>query len=235
MRNKLYIQVVAAVVVTVFAVGIWSTGDVPKIGWLRFFSLGVWIAFAVLLAWDKVIWHFPWIQKLKAVPRDIRGTWKGSLNSQWIDEATGRPPEEKDVFLVVRQDASTVSVVLLTDQSRSCSSLAEVVEDRTAAMLHYLYLNRPQSRVENRSRIHPGAASLDLIGRPVTRLSGHYWTDRNSRGELEFSEKQIAYVDGFVEAKKLFAVEKSISPAVALHTQEQGPEAGPSDKEKSPG
>jgi hypothetical protein len=233
MRNKLFVQVVAAVVVTVFAVGIWSTGDVPKIGWLRFFSLGVWIAFVALLAWDKVIWHFPWIQKLKAVPRDIRGTWKGRLNSQWIDEATGRPPEEKDVFLVVRQDASTVSVVLLTEESRSYSSLAEVVEDRTAAMLHYFYLNRPQSRVENRSRIHPGAASLDLIGRPVTRLSGRYWTDRNSRGELEFSEKQLAYVDGFAEAKKLFDEEAPSSPGVAPETLGSAPQVRPNAQERT--
>ena len=204
MRNKLVVQVIAAIVVTVFAVGIWWTGDVPKLQWLRFFSVAVWLAVAALFAWDKLIWRWGLFQKFKVVPRDIRGTWRGILKSQWTERSTDNPPPPKEVYLVVRQDASSVSVVLLTDESRSASSLAEVVEDRTGATLNYMYLNRPESRVEDRSRMHPGSASLDVIGRPVTRLSGRYWTDRNSRGEFEFTERRLQYAEGFAEAGTLF-------------------------------
>lgn len=44
MSRKLVIQLVAAVVVSVFAGGLWITGTEPQLAWLRFFSLAVWAA-----------------------------------------------------------------------------------------------------------------------------------------------------------------------------------------------
>jgi hypothetical protein len=61
-------------------------------------------------------------------------------------------------------------------------------------------LNRPDSRVEHRSRMHHGSASLDVTGCPATRLRGRYSTDRDTKGEHagqtcdEFDEAQALFV-----------------------------------------
>lgn len=205
MNRRRLVQVVAAVVVIVFAAGIWSSGDVVKPGWLRFFSLAVIVAMVVLGVWDRWLWRLSLIQKLPGVPRDIGGTWRGTLTSFWEDPTTHKRPDPKTVFLVVRQSAWQVGVVLLTEESWSRSSLASLSDEETGASLAYMYLNRPESRVEHRSRMHNGSAFLQVSGRPATRIRGRYWTDRDSRGEVEFRERVTEVADDFREASMLFS------------------------------
>jgi hypothetical protein len=199
------VQVVAGVVVVVFAVGIWVTGDAINPGWLRFFSAAVLAATAVLAIWDRWIWRLRIAQTLTRVPRDVRGTWRGTLTSFWEDPVTKRTPEPKVVFLVIRQTASQLSVVLMTEESSSRSSLASLSSDGAGATLAYMYLNRPDSRVEHRSRMHNGSAFLDVSGRPASRIRGRYWTDRDSRGELDFDKRVLDQAEDFREASGLFA------------------------------
>jgi hypothetical protein len=205
MRQRQIIQLVAAVVVIVFAVGIWASGDDVKAEWLRFFSAAVLVAATVLALWERVLWKWPAAQRMKSVPRNVGGTWKGTLTSYWVDPATGQPPPPKPAYLVVRQTASTVSAALLTDESRSRSSFGVVTILDGAASLDYMYLNRPDPSVEHRSRMHHGSTSLDITGRPATRLRGRYWTDRDSKGELDFTERRPNIVDDYDQARALFS------------------------------
>ena len=96
------------------------------------------------------------------------------------------------------------SVKLLTDESRSSSSLAAVSAADGSSALDYLYLNRPDSRVEHRSRMHHGSTVLDISGNPAKRLKGRYWTDRDSKGELDFAERSKNLADDFEDAAALF-------------------------------
>ena len=208
MKQRTFVQVVAAVVVAVFAVGIWSSGGKVDLGWLRFFSAAVFVATALLLLWDRVFWKLSLVQRTRGAPRDLSGTWKCTLTSFWEDTSVGKPPAPKPAYLVVRQTASTVSVILLTDESRSVSSLGTVSGGDGLASLDYIYLNRPDSKVEHRSRMHHGSTSLDITGVPVTRLKGRYWTDRDSRGELEFVERSNHTVEDYDEATRLFGGER---------------------------
>lgn len=73
--------------------------------------------------------------------------------------------------------------------------------------LDYMYLNRPDSSVEHRSRMHHGSASLDITGSPATRLRGRYWTDRDSKGELDMTERVGTLAGDFTNAEALFVVE----------------------------
>jgi len=82
--------------------------------------------------------------------------------------------------------------------------VAVVSDDGTVASFDYMYVNRPDSRVEHRSRMHHGSTSLDIVGRPATRLRGRYWTDRDTKGELEFGVRSSKVIDGYAEARKLF-------------------------------
>jgi hypothetical protein len=204
MNRRLLIQVVTALVVLVFAVGIWTAGDPVKPEWLRYYALAVLVATTVVGIWDHWLWGLGLIQKLPGVPRDIRGTWKGTLTSFWQDPVTGTRPNPKTAYLVVRQSSSHVSVVLLTDESSSRSSLARLYGEETGTSLAYMYLNRPDSRVEHRSRMHNGSSFFEVSGKPATRIRGRYWTDRDSRGELDFVERAATTAEDFREAVTLF-------------------------------
>jgi hypothetical protein len=202
--NKLQVQAVAAVVVIVFAGGILLSGGKVQIHWLKFYSVAVFGALVLLALWDKFIWHLAPIQRLKSTPRDIRGTWKGELRSNWIPSDAESSLPDKTAYLVVRQTASTTSIVLLTDESKSSSDLAKVTSIDGGASLDYMYLNQPKMSVEHRSRMHHGSTSLAITGRPPDCLEGRYWTDRGTQGELAFNLHSDSYVENYEQAESLF-------------------------------
>jgi len=204
MKRSITIRVVAAVVVAVFVAGTWLKTGKSDFGWLKLFSAAVLVATLVLGLWDIWLWRLPLAQRTPGPPRCVRGTWKGALTSFWVNPATGRKPEPKVVYLVVRQTATLTSVTLLTDESKSTSSLADVSAVGGTSVLTYLYLNRPEMRVEHQSRMHHGSAVLDISGVPARRLQGRYWTDRDSKGELDFVERSKKLADDFAEATELF-------------------------------
>jgi hypothetical protein len=207
MSRKIFIQVVAVTVVAVFAAGIHFSGDGVKATWLRFFSAAVFLATCLVAAWDHFIWRLPLAHKIPGVPRNVRGTWKGTLESFWKDPETGMVPVPKSAYLVVRQTASGATITLLTNESRSSSTLAKLSDDGSARFLDYMYLNFPDSRFEAHSRIHHGSTSLEIIGNPPTRLKGKYWTNRDSRGVLDFFARSTALVEDFDTAEKLFSAD----------------------------
>ena len=190
--------------VLVFAGGIWLTGGKLEEQWLRFYGAAVFIAVLILGLWEQYLWHLPPFQRLKGVSRDLRGTWKGTLTSFWKSPETGVSPPPKPAYLVIRQTATSVSVTQFTDESRSSSSLGKVTKDDAGISLVYMYLNRPDNSVEHRSRMHHGSTALNSTGLPATRLKGHYWTDRDSRGELDFKQRTKALADDYDEAETLF-------------------------------
>jgi hypothetical protein len=207
LTGKSRIQIVAAVVVLVFAGGIWLTGGKLEEQWLRFYGAAVFVAVIVLGLWDRFLWHVPPFRALKGTPRDVRGTWQGTLTSFWVDPETNTSPPPKPAYLVVQQTFSTISVTQFTDESRSGSSLGAVTNAADGASLVYMYLNSPDSRFEYRSRMHHGSTVLHITGTPATRLRGRYWTDRDSRGELDFGRRVKAYADDYDTAKSLFSEE----------------------------
>jgi len=204
MKRTITIRVIATVVVVVFVIGAWVQDGRPDLAALKFFSAAVLVSTAVFNLWDFWLWRLPLVQRIPGVPRSIRGTWKGTLTSFWVDPATGGSPQPKTVYLVVQQTGSLVIVKLLTDESRSTSALANVSEVDGSFLLTYLYMNKPDMRVEHRSRIHHGSAVFDISGCPARRLKGRYWTDRDSKGELDFEERNKKLADDYAEAAGYF-------------------------------
>lgn len=213
MKWNVLIRAIVAVAVLVFFVGTWVTGGRPDFGWLKFFSAAVLLATVVLTLWDVWLWRTRWVQLFPGVPRSLHGTWRGTLTSFWVDPTTGKSPDPKTVFLVVRQKITRTSVVLLTDESTSKSSLADLVEVDGMYELHYLYVNRPDIRVEYRSRMHHGSTVLVVSGSPAKRLKGRYWTDRDARGELDFGDRKPLLIEDFDEGVSLFSSTQQESPA----------------------
>lgn len=206
MKRAVTTRVIVAIVLVVFVVGTWVQDGELNLGWLKFFSAAVLVVSLVLMLWDVWLWRLSLIQMIPGVPRHVGGTWKGTLTTFWEDPRTGKRPDPKSAYLVIRQTASSTSVKLLTNESRSASTLAAVSALDGTVELTYLYLNRPDARYEDRSRMHHGSVALVVSGEPPRRLKGRYWTDRDTKGEMDFTERQKRVVDDFEEAESLFSV-----------------------------
>lgn len=208
MKSRASAHLSAAVVAAVFAAGLWLSGIAPELEWLRYYSLAVLLLVALSWAWDNWIWRWPLAQRLSFVAPLVSGTWKGTLESTWVDAASGASPPPKTAYLVVRQTSSTVRVVLLTDEARSETRLARVTRAHGTASLDYMYVGEPDVLVEDRSRMHRGAASLLVSGSPAARLHGRYWTDRNSTGSLDLTEHSLELADDYASAAALFTAQQ---------------------------
>jgi SMODS-associating 2TM, beta-strand rich effector domain len=204
-KRAITTRVVVAVVLIVFVAGTWMQDGTLNLSWLKFFSIAVLIASLVLMLWDLWLWRIPLIQMIPGVPRHVGGTWKGTLTTFWEDPRTGNRPVPKSAYLVIRQTASSTSVKLLTNESRSASTLAAISALDGTVELTYLYLNRPDARYEDGSRMHHGSAALVVSGESPRRLKGRYWTDRDSKGELDFDQRHKDLADDFDQAAKLFS------------------------------
>lgn len=199
-----YVQVVTGVVVTVFAAGILLSGGKVQAEWLKFYSVAVLVASGLVLIWDRWMWRLRPVQRFGRVPPAVRATWKGTLTSLWVDPATGTPPPSKTVYLVVRQTATSVSVVMLSDEGQSSSTHGRVSRSNGSPYLDYLYVSDPDLSTAHRNPMHRGAASLMISGAPAKRLRGPYWTSRRSIGELELNERSPALASDLIQAQALF-------------------------------
>jgi len=205
MQNRTFIQVVAAIVVAVYALGLWFSGVAVEAEWLRFYSLAVLVAAGGVFIWDKWAWRWSAFTKVGTVPPRLRGTWRGTLTSLWENPCSGAPPDPKPAYLVIRQTASTISARLFTDEGSSVSTIAKLRDEYGTCIFEYLYVNSPHPRFTDGSPMHHGSTMLTVSGEPPNRLSGRYWTDRYSRGELDFDAHTDDIADDFESAEKLFS------------------------------
>ncbi len=94
----------------------------------------------------------------------------------------------------------------MTPESRS-KLIAHSIDEQEDGIyrLAGVYRNEPNIGLQGqRSEIHHGAFSLEIYGAPVNRLEGHYWTDRNTRGEMVLSGRKEKIIDTYLDGKAQF-------------------------------
>lgn len=156
-----------------------------------------------LLVFDKWVWAWPLVRVIAKRP-DLRGTWKAELRSNWLDPDTKLPGKAIEAYIVVRQTASSVYVRLMTQESHSTSVAASLLPEADGAyLLSSIYRNEPRLSKRGDSPIHHGGLVLRLSGAPVQRMSGHYWTDRKSDGEIDLKHLSRKAADDFEAARAL--------------------------------
>lgn len=158
-----------------------------------------------VLAFDHYFWRLPAIGRRLSKRPNLRGTWRGRLASSWVDPTTSkRIDPDPEVYLVVRQTFWSVTVNLITKESKSCSTTATIEDDGCGQyQLVAQYRNTPRASVRERSEVHYGSFKLDIAGEPVDRLEGYYWTDRSTMGELDFDRRAQQAVDSYKHAQDL--------------------------------
>ncbi len=153
-------------------------------------------AYALLgIIFVKWLWRLKFLQGWLIKIPDLQGTWRGELKSDWINPETGKGIDPIPVLLVIRQTFSSIQCTMMTRESSSYSTTANInaAPNSEDLYLTYNYTNRPKATIRDRSAIHDGASILKIISKPNRFLEGEYWTSRKTRGEiaLVFDSKDL--------------------------------------------
>lgn len=119
---------------------------------------------------------------------NLNGTWIGHVYSNWIDQDTGQKIAPIPAMLTVKQNFFTSSYVVRTAEMQSDSYVEGFLinEERQQKELTYSYTSKPRVSLAHRSNPHDGACVLSIIEIPKRKLSGRYWTERKTTGEMVF-------------------------------------------------
>lgn len=198
MLSRLHLSTILVIAAVLWGAALLFAGVAIKVTWFQPFSVVVGVLVLILAAFDLWLWRMSWLRGWFVHRPCIRGTWKAILQSQWTDPQTGKAPPAIEAYIAIRQTYSMLSMRLMTEESTSEILGAEMVRapDDTYRVAG-VYRNEPRLSVRERSPIHYGAVLLQVEGDPASRLAGHYWTDRSSRGEVVASTHSATVFPNF--------------------------------------
>lgn len=200
MISRLQLSVLLLIASAVWAAALIIAGTQVTPGWFRPFSVVLGVLVLLLVLVDKWLWRFRWLQPWLFHMPDLQGTWQAVINPT----AGPVPKNEVEAFMVIRQTFSTISLRLLTAESHSETLSARVVRsDDGTFTVAAVYRNTPRLSVRERSPLHHGAILLTVHGDRPESLSGQYWTDRNSQGEIALSGRTKTLAHSFEQAQRL--------------------------------
>lgn len=117
---------------------------------------------------------------------DLNGCWVGSIYSDWKDPKTGKKIAPIPVMLNINQSFFHISCVMSTSEmdSYSYSEGFVIDNDRQLKQIAYSYTSKPRLSLQERSASHDGKAIFKIIEKPNKKLTGRYWTERLTKGEI---------------------------------------------------
>jgi hypothetical protein len=151
------------------------------------------IAYFVFAAW---LWRWKHLQGWLIPFPDLNGTWQGYIQTNWKD-VEGKTPGYIPAILTIKQSFGRLSCVMRTGEMESHSYIEGFCIDRDAQVrrLCYSYTSRPKATLRERSTPHDGTMLLNIIGEPVQKLEGEYWTQRQTTGTVTLSHLTAERLD----------------------------------------
>lgn len=152
----------------------------PKVAIVDLVLIGIFVKWA---------WKWRFLHDWLVPFPNIEGTWRGAIQSSWIDPNTNDRVPPIPCILSIKQSFTKISCVMRTLEMSSYSFGEEfrIEGDNQIRQLCYSYTSKPLPLVTDRSPIHEGTIVFSIIGKPVKKLSGHYWTARKTTGEIELT------------------------------------------------
>jgi len=185
-----FVKAILYTAVAVWAVILFVSGQSISSAVLRPVSMVTSIVVLLSIAFELWLWKLPFLHGWFVKRPVIEGTWRAELRSNWKD-ASGAPIPPIHGYMVMRQTFLHLSLRLLTAESSSHLVGTEIVcSDDGLYCVSGVYRNEPSYENRQRSPIHYGAVWLQVIEKPIQKLEGHYWIDRNTAGELRLTDRQ---------------------------------------------
>lgn len=205
MISRFPLMILVASSAAIWALVLSGHGWVIPLSFFTPLSIVVGALSILLLVFDRWAWALPGIRRFTNRP-DLRGTWMGVIRPSRVHSDGEQHQFPIEAFIVIRQTFTAVHLRLITRESMSVSLLASLTEEQDGtSKVNGIYRNIPAQSVRSRSPIHHGGLILNIGGPPPTFMFGHYWTDRQSQGELEVKWKSKECAADFETARVLCA------------------------------
>ena len=205
MLSQIQLSAVVFIAAVIWGILLVIDGVAVSLTWLRPLSTVSGALVLVLGAFDWWLWQLPILHGWFVKRPNLNGTWSGVIRSNWVDPSTGKTTDPIESYMVIRQTFSSLSLRLLTQESFSELLGAEILRNSDDGFrVSGIYRSEPRQAVRYKSPIHHGAFLIQVVGTPATGFKGHYWTDRNTAGEMEFVDHRSQLVVDFESATRLF-------------------------------
>lgn len=203
MKPKSLIRATAYTVSGVWSVAAAIAGLQFDDTWKRVFGFLPLLLVLLFTVWDRWLWKLPVVVKYVGVP-DLNGTWLGEYESEWIDSQGQRNQKTAPALLRVKQTYTTLSVTLISGESKSYSVLSHVTQLESGEYrINYEYSNTPLVKYRQKMPSHLGSAELTIASARARHLAGEYWTNRMSQGTLSFNWISDSGVSTLAAAQQL--------------------------------
>ena len=145
------------------------------------------VAGGLVVAFDLWLWKIPGVSRITGRPH-LWGTWRVDLqpSARAVIPKGGNKGPIPGV-MVIEQTFWTTAVQFYTSESGSSSISTAIVnktDSKRAKSLLFTYINNAKQAHSHRSHQHSGTCRLDVTGTEPASLSGTYWTDRITAGDM---------------------------------------------------
>jgi hypothetical protein len=164
------------------------------IDYLKILPTVVTIDTAVAFIFIKYLWRWKLLREWLVPFPNLNGTFKGFIQTTWIDPVTNERPAPIPAILTISQSFFRISCVMRTEEMTSHSFISDFILDPDEQLnkLSYTYSSVPNQVVIERSPQHMGTVIFDIQEKPKLTLIGQYWTGRKTTGtiRMEFWTKK---------------------------------------------
>ena len=200
-----YVKAIIYTAVAFWAIVLLVTGQKLSSDLLRPLSTVTSGVVLLSIAFELWLWKLPFLHGWLVKRPVLTGTWRAELRSNWKDP-TGAVIPPVEGYVVIRQTFLNLSLRLLTKESSSHLVGTEIVCSVDGLYcVSGVYRNEPRYQDRSHSEIHFGAVWLQVIDTPAQMLEGHYWTDRNTAGEMLLTDRQPTKFQDFQSAQAYYA------------------------------
>lgn len=175
------ILVGAAYTAAIYLSGVHLDTGAKKV--LAYVPLG---ASLLLAIWDVALWRVPIVHRFLSRPR-LDGTWVATLmptDESHIPEGGKRGPIP--AYVIITQTYWGLGIRQYTEESKSDLKAHFWVPASSNGpdTLVFTYENLPKQKVQHRSGRHYGTCQLDPTVRDPEEMTGYYFTDRYTKGDM---------------------------------------------------
>ena len=200
-----YVKAIIYTAVAVWAIVLLVTGQKLSSDLLRPLSTVTSVVVLLSIAFELWLWKLPFLHGWLVKRPVLTGTWRAELRSNWKD-ASGAAIPPVEGYVVIRQTFLNLSLRLMTKESSSHLVGTEIVCSVDGLYcVSGVYRNEPRYQDRSHSEIHFGAVWLQVIDTPTQMLQGHYWTDRDTAGEMLLTDRQKKKFQDFKSAQAYYA------------------------------
>jgi hypothetical protein len=206
--TRLHISVFLLLAIVAWAIALYFYGMPVTIKYIQPFGVVVGFLSFVYLILEYWLWAKPLVHGWFVQVPDIRGTWKVSLQSTWVDPETGKQKPPIICYMGIEQSLSKLQMHLMTPESESwllAYSICISPSDN-GYQIAGIYSNKPEIKLRsNKSPIHHGSLLLythGLRSHYPKALKGEYWTDRNTTGSMLLESRTRTVYTRFEDAEK---------------------------------